>query len=307
MANERPLPAFSEVYERVWRACLSQWPLLAVQFVFSALQFGAFLACLAILFGPLMVKYGDLLLQNPQAIDKNQFLSDCLEKFSDPVWVGLLVGMVFFYLTWWLLLSAVVEGGIFRIFWRHWQNKESFSLPVFFKEGLKFFSPMIWLQFYLSLYAFGLFLVFLGMGLFLTGFLALFHFNVVLSLLACFFLGLPLLVLGVAACLLLGVYAFAAKARLTLGDAPRTALAHAYQDCKADRYRILKAGMLVFGIFFMTYIAVRLVFGILTFIPLAGLLFALVRNVLSTFLALLLQTGLSALSVRFIAEREGQT
>ncbi len=303
---QTPVPdSHGEVYQEAWKASLALWPLLFLEFVFALLRYAVFFICALALFGPLVEKYGKELADaadKGQAVDWTPLLADLAALASKPSWMVLAAGVILLYATWWCLLSALLDGGMFRSLWAHWETGEPFSLTAFFRDAMHFFIPMIWLQVWLSLY---LLIPLLGISALFSlvvGLLALTGFNTAAMAVCALLLGLPLLFLSVAAAVVFAVYFLAAQASVTRGLPTRQALREAWTLCRANRWRLTKGLGLVFLVYMAASFGFRVFFGILGLLPVLGPLFSLLGMVAGMALALFLGLYLPSLTVVFFRE-----
>jgi hypothetical protein len=305
MGKEKIFPPLYDIYSDVAKTCLALWPLFLVKLGFTILQYVSLVFCVILLFGAFLGKHGARILEGydqPDSFDWSDIASDWVTLLTDPGWIAAAVGIVLLYLTWWFLLAAVCDGGVFRAFWNRAESGAELSLENFFKDGLRFLVPMIWLQCWLGLIGFGV-LAALGLvaGL-VTGLLALIDFNIVAVVLCSLFLGLPLLLLCVAFAFAFGAFGFICKAYLTRGMAAGDSVKAAYRKFIENRFRV-GIGMVVA---FLTYVAAAVGWdvatGVLALIPFIGFLFSLAGFLGGMALALFIALYLPALAVAYLAE-----
>jgi hypothetical protein len=304
MPKEQAYPPFMEVYQGVWNACLSLWPLFLVLLGLGFLQYVPLFFCLLILFGPLLAKFGVQFLQDPHSIDMNQLASDWVERFTDPLWITILLFLLLLYLTWWFLVSAFSDGGIFKTFGRHFQSKEAFSPMSFYKDGIQYLVPMIWLQFYISLYGLAGLIIFGILAGIIVGVMSMFGFGTVVIVIGSLFLGVSLVLLWLLFSLLLAVWTLTAKACLVQGVETKEALRMGWKKCWENNRRIFKGITLIILVYVGVSFIIRVILGIFSLIPLLGILFSMTRILISTAMALLLGLFLAALSVVLAGEKE---
>lgn len=307
MGKEKAFPPLYDIYSDTARTCQALWPLFLVKLGFTFLQYVSLLFCVILLFGAFIGKNGGLILEglrNPEAFDWNGIASDWVNLLTDPGWVAGALVVLFLYLTWWFLLAAICDGGVFRAFWNKAESDKGFSLEAFFKDGLRFLGPMIWLQCLLGLIGFGITLVAgLAVGL-VVGLLAVVDYNVIAVVFSGLFLGLPFLLIIIAFALGFGVFGFLCKAyvarEVTAGDA----VTAAYRKFIKNRWRV-GIGLTVA---FLTYMAAavgwKVVTGVLGLIPILGALFSLAGFLGSMAMALFIALYLPALSVAYLSEKE---
>lgn len=307
MAKEPSAPPLSDVYTKVWNVCFKLWPLFLVQLVFTILQYAVLVLCLILLLGPFIGKYSSQIaggLKHPNSFDWSPMATDWVGYFADPTWIAILVGLVLLYLTWWCLLSAISDGGVFATFWGYFQSDKSFSLKEFLRDGLRYMMPMIWLQVLLFALVMAVFMVWCFIILFGVGFCVLLSGHTGIIVLFCVLLGIPLFLFWIVFALLFAVYSFVCKACLTNGLSPWEAVKEAFHRFIEKRWR-LAIGLIVA---FLTYIVVslvtRMVLGVLGMVPYIGFLFTLLDFFIGIGLAILLVVYLPGLSVALLSERE---
>jgi hypothetical protein len=307
MKSEKVFPSLWTMLVGGSRTTLKLWPLFLVRFVFALLQYASLFLCLAILFGPIIVKWGAEILQSlkdPKSLDNAEWIHEIAAYCADPSWIAILLVLVFLFTTWWMLLSAILDGGIFGSFWRYSQSGRSFSLKEFFKDGFRFFWPIVVVQAVLFLYVLLGMLVLGIIGGIGFGLAALFGFNPVAVFFLAVIFGLVLILFWIVFAAFLSAYSLAAKAGVTKEMAASLALREAFDEVKRSRFRFTLAVVLAFVIYLAASFALWIVFMPFTFIPLIGFLFSLVYNLISAVLALLLAVYMPALTVAFYGERE---
>ncbi len=297
-------PAF-DIYSWVAKACLKLWPLCLAQFLFLILQYATLIACFTLLFGPFAARNLDRITQglnHPQDYDWTPVISDWASTFSDPGWIAIAVGVVLLYITWWCVLSALADGGVFRTFWDYFQNGRPFAWGSFFREAIHWMVPMLWLEFFLSLWAFGALLVWLVVILGVAGILALTGFNVWMVVLAGILLGLPSILTWVVFSLGFAVFSFLCKAYLTRGMAAREAIYEAFLKFKADRWRVGVGLLVAFLVYLGVSIFLRVVLKLFSLIPVVGVFFFLLDLVAGIGLTLFMVVYLSGLAVGYLQD-----
>jgi hypothetical protein len=138
------------------------------------------------------------------------------------------------------------------------------------------------------------------------GLLALTGFNWIWVALAGVLLGMPSILLGAVFGLGFAVFSFLSKAYLTNGVAPREAIRAAYRKFKADRWRVAFGLLVAFLAYMAASALLRAVLGILSLIPILGLLFSLLDSLGGIALTILMIIFLSGLSVAYL-QNEAKT
>jgi hypothetical protein len=307
MKAEKTLPSLMDVFKQAWDRTVKLWPLFLVQFGLIIIIYASIIIVLLIIFGPLIAKYASFIMDNMknlQDADWSQFGSDYVARFSDPVWLSIVVGLIFLLITWWLMLMAVFESGLYSSFWRWIRDEKAFDLKQFFKDGFQYMMPMIWLYCWLSLLGAAIFLVFGVIAGLVVGALALIHFNTIAVILCSVLIGLPLVFLFVVAMVLFSVYALVARAQVSQGSTARESLREAYDLCRKNRWRIMKGTVLILVLYVIAFMAVRMVLGLFSMIPLIGILFTLLDFFVAMVVGIVVGVYIPGLTVTFIDESE---
>ena len=297
-----------DVYSWVGNSCLALWPLFFVKFLFLILQYATLFICLGLLFGPFITRNGPRIaegLEHPKDFDWTPMLSDWVATLTDPGWIGICIAVVLLYITWWCLLSGLEDGGVFGTFQGYFRDGTRFTWRAFFENAFRFVFPMVWLQFYLSLWFLGAAFAWALVALVAVGLLALTGFNLAVGIATAVVLGVPFVIFWILFCLGFVVFAYLCKAFLIQGESPVKAMVKAYSKFKADGWRV-GIGL---SVAFITYIAVclglKMVFGLLSLVPLVGLLFSLLDMLTGCALAIFIMVYLSGLSVAYLQDEAG--
>jgi hypothetical protein len=307
MKSENVLPSLWTMLIDGVRTALKLWPLFLVRIVFAIFQYATLLFCLIVLFGPVIAKWGKEMLQSlndPKSLDQAEWVHELVAYCTDPSWIAILVVLVLLYSTWWLLLSAILDGGVFGCFWRYSQSGRLFSFKDFFKDGFRFFWPIVIVQSVLFLYVLlGLTVlgVVTGIGI---GLAALFGFNAVVVFFLAVIFGLVLILFWILFAAFLSAYSLAAKAGVMKELGVGFALREAFEEIKRSRFRFTLGIVLAFVIYLAASFALWMVFMPFSLIPLIGIFFSIVENLISAVLALFLAVYLPALAVAFYGERK---
>jgi hypothetical protein len=239
---------------------------------------------------------------DPAAVDPEWFVEEFLPKLMGSTSLITLFGLAFLYGTWWLLLAAFCDGGLFRCFWSRTREGKAFSTGDFLRDGARLMGPMVLLQFLL-------FLVFLAgcVPLLLVGFVgalvpALLGDSPGLAVLSAVLLGIPYLLVWLALGLLFISYTFTARACVAAGMRPWAALGRAWEASFAGSWRSLKGLTLTTFIYLAVSIPLSLFLNLLALIPILGILFTLSDFVLGTGLLLLFMVFTPGLAVHYLTE-----
>lgn len=297
-------PTF-DIYPWVWKCCLSLWPLFLVQFLFLILQYATLFLCLALLFGPFFAHNMDQItagFSHPQDYDWTPLVSSWVATITDPTWIAIAIGLFLLYTTWWCILSALSDGGVYRTFWNYFENGQGFDWGTFFKAAFHWMVPMLWLQFFLSLWFLGIFLVWLMLAGIAVGILALTGFNVWLGIILAVVLGLPSLLLWVVFGMGFTVFTFLSKAYLTKGMKAWEAIREAFVKFRANNWRVGLGLWVAFLIYLGVSVFLRVALQVLSMLPILGVLFSLLDMAVGIGLVILMVIYFSGLSVAYLQD-----
>jgi hypothetical protein len=300
-------PSFFEVYGLAGRQCLKVWPLFLMKFLFMILQYVTFFLCLALLFGPFIARnMGHLMegLKDPKNYDWSSVAGDWVGMLSDGSWWFILVAVILLYATWWGLLAALEDGGVYGTFWDLAQEGRLFSFGRFFERGFKLLLPMLWLQLYLGLWVLLVVGIWGLIAMIAVGFLALFGFPFGLGIALGILLGGPCLLFWILFGLGFGVFSYLCKAYVSQGMTAGESVRTSFKKFRAQGWRV-GLGMLVALILYIAItISIRMVFMILGMIPILGILFQILDMFIAMTLALFIMIFLSGLSVTYLQDEE---
>ncbi len=305
MKNIKAPSSVFDAYPWVWKSCLTLWPLFLVQFLFLVLQYATFFLCLAVLFGPFITHNIDQIaegLKHPQGYDWTPIVSNWVSTATDPTWIAIAFGLVLLYVTWWCLLSAMSDGGVFRTFWDYFENGKTFDWGNFFKSAFHWMIPMLWLQFFLSLWFLGVFLVWLTLVGVVAALLALTGASAGVIIVVAVVLGIPSLLLWIPFGMGFTVFSFLSKAYLTKGRTAQEAIREAFHKFKADNWQVGLGLLVAFLIYVGVSVFLRMALQVMSMIPILGVLFSLLDMVVGIGLVILMVIYLSGLSVAYLQD-----
>jgi len=301
MAKERVLPSFLEVCRTAWDECSALWPLFLVMLSVLILQYATLFLCVLLLCLPFLHQLGRVFSEDPSApADMGLLLEQIGREWVDPSRVLPLLGILLLYATWWSLLSAVADGGVFAAFWRRKRKGEGFSLSLFFKDGLRLFVPMVLLDLCLFLLGFGCCLpLVLGGALLVLGVTSA---SQTALLLTGLLVGLPLILLGILLLILFVGFNFTATACVARGSSAWVGLQEAWTASRADGWRSLKGNVLILLIYIILSGGVSLVLNGLSLLPFVGWIFTLVDYLTAAAFTAGYMVFAPALAVHYLAE-----
>lgn len=302
MKPQKPSPPLSEVYRTAWESCVALWPLFIVRLVFLVLNIGALVLCLFLACWPfirgLMTSYRNSGESTVEKFIQNLNPADLAQYFPDIQTILMAIGLGLLYITWWSFLAALFDGAVYSRLRDNQLNQSLFSLPEFFKDGLKYMMPMLGLQV-------AWFAIFMGVLfiLFMVGLIAVVLLNVMnISPLFIFLPGIPA---GFAALVLLvaiGGYGVVSGAYLVEDKGVLSALKRSFEKCVAGHGRVIWGILLVWVIYFVFSIAFQGVMTLFGAIPIIGLLFTAVEFIINIALSIAIWVYMPALAVVFSLE-----
>ncbi len=318
MAKEKIYPPHSDCFSSAWRTCFSLWPLFLVQLGFVLLQYVTLFFCLFLLVGPFLEKDWSQMAEgfkDPKNFDWTSVGADAAAYFINANWILIFLGVVTLYLLWWSLLSALSDGGVYKVFWESFRNDEKFSLREFFKNGAKFLLPILFLQTLLcivSLFFFVTAIIAIFVGAFVMG--ILFTHSIVMGILLSI-VGIPVAIMAVLLLIAFGAYIFLWKAEITrtkdawsgLSGASRIAwdsMWKAGRNFRENRWRIGIGLTVAFLVYVVMSFVLRFFLGLMGHLPYIGILFDLADLVVGIGLVVLLMNYMPALSVAYLSEEE---
>ena len=194
------------------------------------------------------------------------------------------------YITLVSFFLAFFDGALYSQMNRHQKNGETFSLKRFFEDGIRYTLPMMGLQWAWLLVFFGLLI-----GASMLGVLVVFFFK------ALWFLGIllaiPLGLLLFVFLMMLLTAAMLAGAFLVDGHGVWDSVGESLTLVWKKKGRTLGAILLISFGAFVFYISFNVVFTGLSFIPLIGFLFSLVKVVVDSILSIGFSIYIASLSV----------
>jgi hypothetical protein len=318
LSNEKIYPPYSDCFSAAWKACFSLWPLFLVQLLFIVLQYVTLFFSVFLLLGPFLEKNWDQIeegLKAPNQFDWTALGADATAYFLNANWFLILLGVGVLYMLWWSLLSALSDGGVYRAFWGHFQDRETFSLGAFFKNGARFLLPILFSQTLLLAVC----LVFSVGAVILVGITAavvsvLFAHSSLVGILLILG-GIPLGFIGVLLVLAFGAYVFLWKAQVTrmkdggsgLSGASKIAwdsMWEAGRKFRENRWRIGIGLTVAFLVYVIVSFILRFFLGLMGHLPYIGIFFDLVDIVTATGFVVLFMSYMPALSVAYLLEEE---
>jgi hypothetical protein len=239
---------------------------------------------------------------------KADFAGGDFSRFSDTLvkilwqsgWWKMALGMFALYVVWWLIIEALVNGGVFGRLWAWVGKKEPFALGTYVREGFRFFPPLIGLH--LLTMAVSLVVVGVPLGLIVlagVGDPASAGGGTVVLLVLGFLLLIPaVLILAVVA-----VWWLVARGYITSGHGLTGSLRLSLDRCMRDKGRVFWGLNLLFLLIFAVLMGVNLVFSILQLIPVLGLVFSLVSFLVSMLTTAFLAVYVPSVVVTYVDEK----
>ncbi|HJT24193.1 MAG TPA: hypothetical protein VJ873_06425 [bacterium] len=305
MKKISPSSPMFDIYSWVWKSCRSLWPLFMVQFLFLILQYVTLFICLGVLFGPFLAHNMDQFtegMKDPQNYDWTSVASSLAATFTDPTWIAIAIGMILLYTTWWCILSALSDGGVYRTFWDYFEDGKAFDWGVFFKAAFHWMVPMLWLQFFLSLWFLGVLLIWMLVAGVAFGIVALTGFNVWVGVILGVVIGIPSFLFWIVFAMAFTVFTFLSKAYLVKGMKAQEAIRTAFAKARADHWRVGLGLFVAFLIYVGVSFFLRMGLQVLTLLPIIGFLFSMVDMVVGIGLIILMVIYMSGLSVAYLQD-----
>ncbi len=288
-------PEFFSHYVRAWERTIQAWPLLLVQLVYWVVTVGAFIGLAFALLGPMIEQIHQA--HPGLSIGKlpPEYWKDALTP-ENLLYLGILAVLA---VLWLMILGVLVQGGMMGRLWRYARGGTDFSLREFFGDMANFFWPILGFQ---SM----VFLVFLALlaGLGALGFLAAVAFKgagsgatvfLILALIGSAILTLPLVVLGVA-------YIQLSMGHLTAGRGVGDSFRLGWDSLRAHGWSWFWVFLVYFLVTVVGLLVVGGALGILTLIPVFGVLVAMFKFLFQMASSVFLAVYLPALTVGFLHE-----
>jgi hypothetical protein len=286
---------FMEVFQEALQRSFKTWQLYAWQVAFEILRYVTMIPCFVVAALPLWNHRAEF-----AGADLSK-LSETLVKvmWESGAWVLALI-MFLLYMVWWLIIEALVNGAVFGRLWAYEEKSEPFSFGKYFREGFRYFLPLI-----------GLHLLTTAAVFIVCALAGFFVFGAVLMLAG---VGLPkwagILLAGIPIGLLLtvllvfaAVWWLIARGYITSDHGVMESLKLSYQKSRANKGRVFWGVNLLFVIILAATMAMGLFFGVLQHIPFVGVLFSIANLVVSTLLAAFLAVYVPSVVVAFLGEK----
>src|SRR5271154_937787 len=118
MPTRKTEMTFPQAYQEAWGACRDLWPLFLARVLYMVLNFGTLILCLFLTFWPMLEKFFQQVQPgNLSSFNYQSWVSDFALKAQDLNWVVLTLGVFLLYLTWWTILAAWFNGGLYGRLW----------------------------------------------------------------------------------------------------------------------------------------------------------------------------------------------
>ncbi len=300
MAKSQSYLALSESYRVAWESCVALWPILVLRFIYLILNAIAFIFCLFIGFWPLIQALWNGFKSGPENFEGFARDFNWSGYFMDLHWVVIAVGLFLLFITWWSFLASLFDGAVYRQLSEHQKNGTDFSLPGFFKSGLRYMFSMMGVQLCWGLIFIGV----SGAG----GMIALIA-AVLLKLLGLswwimILLSIPAALISILLCLYLGVSASITGAYLVNDHGIFDSIKSALIKCKENGGRVIWIFLLAFIIYFVFSLASSAVLSALAHIPWVGWVFSLIDLIVGLILGLGVSIYVPSLAVAFQLEEK---
>jgi len=303
MPKAKALLPFPELCRSVWDACWTRWPLFLVQLALLILQYATLFLCVVILVLPHLKDLGGALewLSDPASVDPERFIGEFLARVMDSGLLITFLVLAFLYSTWWLLLTAFSDGGMFRCFLEQGKGRGVFALGQFMRDGAELLGPMLLLQSLLFLLFLAWSLPFLGLGLLGGWVLPLLIENPVVILLGVLLI-IPYLLCFFGSFVLFLAYTFLARAYVADGSGAWAALGRSFETFRSSRGRPWKGLSIMILLYLVLTVAFGLFFDVLGMVPILGVLFDLMDLLIGTVLFLVFMVFTPGMAVHYLRE-----
>lgn len=301
-------PSLFETYGQCGKACSRVWPLFLLKCIFFVFQYATLFFCLVFLLGPFVSRNLDRFvegLKHFQQYDWSGILEDWVQMITNPTWILIALGLFLLYSLWWLFLWAIENGGVYGTFFDLLSDGKLFSLGRFFQWGFEKFFPMIWLQFWLFLIVMVPFLFWSVVGLLVLGLMALTGFQPVVVGLLGVLAGSLFLLFWIAFSFCFGGVVSLSKAYVIRGTGSWDSIKAAYGKFRKEGWRAGVGFVVALAIYTAGSTAIRMIFMVLGFLPILGILFKVLDLFVVMALALSLLLFLSGLGVIYVQEEAG--
>ncbi len=306
MTSRKPAsnPYFAD-YERAWKVSLELWPLWVSRFLYILLNYGAFIVCLLLTCWPLISQVYQAIQSGGSlgSSDTQSLVMSFFERFRDFGFLGAVLGVFFFYLLWWTVISAWFNGGIYGRLTAFIQDATPFSWSAFARDGFYHLIPMILLQ---GLLGTVLLLILGGAGVLLIlgwALFTVFHSSVIF-LVVLLVLSLAALILGLPFLIAYQIFAVCGQAALMEDGQVMDAFKKGFDYCLAHKGAILKKmGLMTVGLV-TVFLIFSFFFWILELIPLLGIIFVLINAVIRLLFYAVTDVYFPALAVGLISQEK---
>ena len=306
MPSRKPATnSYSADYSRAWKVSLELWPLWVGRFLYLLLNYGAFFICLLLTCWPFISEVYQAIQSGGQlgSSDYQLLAMDFFQRFRDFGFLGAVLGVFFFYLLWWTVISAWFNGGLYGRLTAFVKDAAPFSWSAFARDGFYHLIPMILLQ---GLLGVALLLILGVAGVLLVlgwALVAVFHSSVIL-LVVMSLLSIAALILGLPFLIAYQIFAVCAQAALMEDGQVAPAFRAGYDYCLAHKGAILKKMGLMTVALWTAFLLFSFFFWILEMIPLLGVLFVLINAVIRLLFYVVTDVYFPALAVGLISQEK---
>jgi hypothetical protein len=282
------LASLSELYRTAFDSCVVLWPVFILRIVFLFLNLAFLALCLTIGFMPVI----QFFMEHFADINGGNF-KNIFSQMDILSWFGYSQALIIaFYITCAVFFLAFFDGAVYNQMNRQQKEGANFYFGNFFMDGLKKTMPMMGLIF---IWLFGGFLVFFA-AIFTAAFLGM----LVGKLLPWWidvFLALPVGLAGLLMALTFLTAASLSAAYLVDGRGIWGSIKEAFEKAIKHKCRAVLAMLLLWLIYLVFFIAFTVVFTVLAYIPVVGILFVMIKFLVTSVLAIGFNIYMTSLSV----------
>ena len=292
------LTPLSELYRKAFDSCAALWPIFILRVIFLFLNLSLFILGLVICCWPLLQE----LMGHWDEFNQNNLKSVMSEinwtnYFGDFKMLILIALFAAFYITFVCFFLAFFDAAVYSQMNRFQKNREVFSWKSFFQCGIKKMIPMVGLQCAWLLVALGVLFV-----LCLLGVLGVFIAKL-LTWWVALLLAFPTGLIAVLAAMVLFTALTLSAAYLVdghgIGDSIKKGISLAVQN----KGRAMGAVLLLSLIYVIFFLAFTGVFTVLSMVPVIGILFGIIKFLVTSLLAIGINIYMSSLSVTLQLEQ----
>ena len=286
------LAPLSDLYRTAFNSCVALWPGFILRIVFLFFNLSLFVLGLMIccwpFFQELMSRWGELDQSNFKNVMSEINWTNYFGDFKMLILIALFVA---FYVSFVCFFLAFFDAAVYSQLNRHQKEGETFSWKLFFQCGIKRMIPMVGLQCAWLLVALAVVFAFCLLGV--LGFFIAKLLPWWTGLLLAFPTGLTAVLIMI---ILFTAFTLSA-AYLVDGHAIADSIKKGIGLAVQNKGRAMGALLLLGLIYMIFFLAFTAVFAVLAMIPVIGILFGIIKFLVTSLLAIGINIYMSSLSV----------